>query len=213
MEIQPLCEFLEENGDKLDFFSYKFNDRVIYTLVTGVGSVATAFGIATYPKIQGMDLLINVGIAGCFDSNVTLATVFQIGKDRFADLGAENQDSSFDDIFEMKLHDGNIYPFNQGWIEFFDLRELTSHLQLKTAITVNKVNGSSKSIEEIKLKYGADIESMEGAGFFYAAKMLNLQAIQLRAVSNYVEPRNKDNWKIGAAIKNLNQELIQILKN
>jgi futalosine hydrolase len=49
------------------------------------------------------------------------------------------------------------------------------------------------------------IESMEGAAFFYACRQLNVPCLQIRAVSNYVEKRNRDNWHIGLAIKNLNK--------
>jgi futalosine hydrolase len=42
--------------------------------------------------------------------------------------------------------------------------------------------------------------------------MENAKYVQIRAVSNYVEPRNKENWQMGLAIKNLNEYLITLLK-
>jgi futalosine hydrolase len=48
------------------------------------------------------------------------------------------------------------------------------------------------------------IESMEGAAFFYACRQAGVPCMQIRAVSNYVEKRNRDNWQIGLAVKNLN---------
>jgi len=41
--------------------------------------------------------------------------------------------------------------------------------------------------------------------------MLKTNVIQLRAISNMVEPRNRSNWKIELAITNLNATLNLLL--
>jgi futalosine hydrolase len=53
---------------------------------------------------------------------------------------------------------------------------------------------------------------MEGAAFFYACREAGVPCLQIRAVSNYVEKRNRDNWHIGLAIKNLNTFAMDLLK-
>jgi futalosine hydrolase len=52
---------------------------------------------------------------------------------------------------------------------------------------------------------------MEGAAFFYSCAQAGLPSIQLRAISNWVEPRNRDAWNIPLAISNLNQTIAQLL--
>jgi futalosine hydrolase len=54
---------------------------------------------------------------------------------------------------------------------------------------------------------------MEGAAFFYACEEANVAALQVRAISNYVEKRNKENWNMPLAVKNLNNWLTEDLKN
>jgi futalosine hydrolase len=44
---------------------------------------------------------------------------------------------------------------------------------------------------------------MEGAAFFYAANLLDVPSIQLRAISNYIEPRDRSKWEIKLALENL----------
>jgi futalosine hydrolase len=39
--------------------------------------------------------------------------------------------------------------------------------------------------------------------------MLQIPCIQLRSISNYVEPRNRSNWNIPLAIKALNDYLLE----
>jgi futalosine hydrolase len=48
---------------------------------------------------------------------------------------------------------------------------------------------------------------MEGAAFAYVCAKMKVNAIQIRSISNQVEPRNRNNWNIPLAIKNLNEVL------
>ena len=79
------------------------------------------------------------------------------------------------------------------------------------AITVNKVHGSEKSIELLKNKIKADIETMEGVAFFNALRTQDTPYVQIRSISNMVERRNKGNWEIGNAITALNKVLVSLL--
>jgi futalosine hydrolase len=55
------------------------------------------------------------------------------------------------------------------------------------------------------------VESMEGAAVAYVAAQLNINAIQIRSISNRVEKRNRNNWKIALAVENLNITLFNFL--
>src|SRR5690606_23292382 len=56
------------------------------------------------------------------------------------------------------------------------------------------------------------LESMEGAAVFYACAQEELPCIQVRAISNYVEQRDKSSWKIDLAITNLNNWLQKFIR-
>ena len=79
-------------------------------------------------------------------------------------------------------------------------------------ITVNKGHGSAASIQTLMAKYpDAQVESMEGAAFFWGALHAGIPFMEIRAISNAVEPRNRDNWNIPLALNNLNQVLVELL--
>ena len=80
-----------------------------------------------------------------------------------------------------------------------------------SSITVNRVHGNKRSITEIINRLNPDIENMEGAAFFQVCNTFNVPCIQIRAISNKVERRNKDNWNLPLAIKNLNNKLVEII--
>ena len=81
-----------------------------------------------------------------------------------------------------------------------------------TAITVNTVHGSDRSIASVTHRFQPQVESMEGAAFMSACLIQHAQFAQVRAVSNFVERRNRGAWKITEAIANLNAAALRILE-
>jgi futalosine hydrolase len=67
-------------------------------------------------------------------------------------------------------------------------------------ITVNKAHGSVSGVRRAKERFGKVVESMEGAAVFYVCRMENTNCLQVKAVSNLVEKRRRDKWKIREAV-------------
>jgi futalosine hydrolase len=167
--------------------------------------VATAYALGRELAANQYDLAINLGIAGSFDRSITLGDVVEITTDTIAGLGAEDDDNFL-----------TISQLGFGENTFTATESLTNvcnkfNLKQATAITVNTVHGNEASIQKIQKRLNPQLESMEGAAFFYACREAGVPCLQIRAVSNYVEKRNRDNWQIGLAIKNLNTFAVELL--
>lgn len=192
---------------ELSFFYQHFNlpegdfveSKNFDLLITGVGMVATAFALGRHLSHK-YTLVVNFGIAGSFDRNIALGTVLNITEDTFAELGAENGDD-FLTITDLGFGDNHYTARSQHKLD----------LPQAKGITMNCVTGSEKSIKNLVKRLNPTTESMEGAAVFYACKQLHIECLQIRSISNYVEPRNKDNWKIGLSIKNLNDWAIAFI--
>jgi futalosine hydrolase len=178
-------------------------------LITGVGMVATAFALGRHLAANQYDLVVNFGIAGSFDRDIAIGDMLEITEDTFAELGAEDGDK-FLSIEKLGFGTGTYHPTTK----LSDVYNLFNTFNLKkvSAITVNTVHGNETSIKKITERLNPQLESMEGAAFFYACREMNVPCLQIRAVSNYVERRNRDNWNIGLAIKNLNTFAVEFLK-
>lgn len=109
-----------------------------------------------------------------------------------------------------KLNLSGKYIFSENCNESYFMVDL---LKKVNGITVNTVHGNYESIEKVKQLYNPEIESMEGAAFFAACAEMTKNYIQIRAISNYVEKRNKSKWQMSLAIKNLNDFLITFIRN
>jgi len=172
--------------------------QTAHALIAGVGMVATAFALGRHLATQQYDLAINLGIAGSFDRNIPLGTVVEVTEDTFTELGAED-DNRFITLDALGF----------GQTKFTATAQLGEYYKEEklwkvTAATVNTVHGEEASIAKLHQRTAPQLESMEGAAFFYACQQSGVPALQIRAVSNYVEKRNRDAWKIGLAVKNLN---------
>jgi futalosine hydrolase len=191
-EIQPL----------INHFSTKSPFDVS---ITGVGMVATAFALGNQQQLKKYDLIINLGIAGCFDRNIALGDVVEVTEDQLSELGAED-DSDFIAIDDLGFGESRFYPTA-------NLSTYVNNPGIKkvNAITVNTVHGNNDTIAAITQRLKPQLESMEGAAFFFACRQVGVPCLQIRAVSNYVEKRNRESWKIGLAIKNLNNFAIELI--
>jgi futalosine hydrolase len=182
----------------------------IKLLVTGVGMTMTAFNLGGLFAKQRFDLVINAGIAGAFNRSLNIGDVVNVTSERFADLGVEEADGRFTDIHELGLVDANATPFTEGELKNPNVAGF-DFLPKAKGLTVNKVHGFQPSIDALRSKYEADVESMEGAAFFLACLLAGQPFLQIRSISNYVETRNRAAWDLPKAITNLNKVLIEMV--
>ncbi|MEE4115220.1 MAG: futalosine hydrolase [Marinilabiliaceae bacterium] len=185
----------------------------IPVLVTGVGSVNTLWSIMDYlAKNPAPSLILNIGIAGSYKREIKLGELVLVSDDCFGDLGVEDGEN-FSTVFEAGLAGSNEYPFVDGKLypDNTLLNMLKEEYRAVSGITVNKVTGSRVSMERMKKKFNADIESMESAAVYYVAARENIPAIGIRSVSNYVEARDRDKWDIDLALSRLGSALTNIL--
>lgn len=197
------------------FYEKEFEtNHQIEWIVGGVGIVPTIFELMNRLSAEKPDLVINVGIAGSIHKDLHLGETVWVTREEFYHWGAEDQ-HRFIDVFALGFVDRNQKPFLDGRIYGSSVYDFSPFISLKqvNGITVQKVHGNELSINELKLNCtDIDVESMEGAAVFYVAKMLDIPVLQLRSISNYVELRNRSNWKIQEAIENLNHHLIRFLE-
>lgn len=213
-EILPLLKRLElvETIDQ-QLSRYKCNKLTIYVLISGVGMVATAFECGRVLSKYKIDAAINLGIAGTFNSEINKGDVVEIISDVFADMGAQDDDN-FLSMPELGLIKENGFPFNNNKLinENSVINPVIESLKKVKGITVNLVHGEEKSIEKAVKRYDAQTESMEGAAFFYSCFSIGIPCVQIRAISNLIEKRNRSAWDIPLAVRNLNETAYEILK-
>jgi futalosine hydrolase len=205
-EIAPFMSIYRQANASTDGFPE------LDILITGVGLTATTFHLQKQINLKRPDLVIQAGIAGCFDKTLPLGKVVVVGKDCIADEGVL-EGGEFRSVFDLGFGKPNQFPYSKGWLVNPDKNLLKkTGLKVVSAVSVNQITTSPKMIRSITSNLAASTESMEGAALHYTCLQEKCGFLQLRAFSNYVGERNKAKWKVKESIINLNNELIRLLK-
>ena len=213
MEIAPLVTRLRgasDSGGRVRTYTYAGHD--VDVLTTGVGMVATAAWCSNVLARKPYDLGLNFGVCGSFDRALEPGTVVHVVTDRIAELGAEDDDA-FLTIQQLNLLADDEFPFTRGELVNVSppANAALSCLPAVNGITVNTVHGHARSIAAVAQRFKPRVESMEGAAFMYACLIHELAFAQVRAVSNVVEPRNRDAWNMTDAIHSLGEAALNII--
>jgi futalosine hydrolase len=182
-------------------------------LITGIGLTATAYHLTKQLQLKKYDLVIQAGVAGCFDRKLPLGSVVAIKQDSIADQSVIEL-KQLKTLFDLKLVPNNQFPYKNTWLINPD-KELLKKTKLKSVkgISVNEITTSKAKINFYNSSFNAIAESMEGAALHYTCLMEHVPFLQLRSMSNYIGERNKKNWNMQSSIINLNKELIQLIEN
>ena len=159
--------------------------------------VATAARTARALATTHYDLALNLGVCGSFDPALAPGTVVHVVADRVAELGAEDGEDF------LTLTDLNLAADDAVANASPPQNAALHALPAVRGITVNTVHGHQPSIDAVVRRFNPQVESMEGAAFMHACVLSGVPFAQVRAVSNVVERRNRQAWRLGEAIQNL----------
>jgi len=185
--------------------TYTHGGHEIHVLITGVGMVATAVRCSRTLTRTTYDMALNVGVCGSFDSTLQPGTVVHVVSDRLAELGAEDGET-FLTLEELRLPGESAFTNTAP-----PSNPVLEQLPAVTGITVNTSHGNERTIARIVERFHPHVESMEGAAFMSACLINGISFAQVRAVSNLVERRNRESWRLDEAIQNLGAAALRIL--
>ena len=178
-------------------------------LITGVGAPAMMYHLTKSLQHQKYSHVCLVGIAGCFLKEVALGTLLEVVDNGFYDLAAEDHDH-YIDAFNLDLIPKNQFPFKHKKL----LNPDTNNWELNqaNALSKNTISGREETIKRINLADPTMLETMEGAAFSYTCLLEQVKFSEIRAVSNFIEARNKGNWDISLAVNNLSNFILEQFK-
>jgi len=202
-EIQPAI-------DRLQTTNFRIHENEFSILITGIGGVATTYQLTKCLREKKPDHIIQAGIAGSFHTEIIIGSVVCVQEELMGDLGVE-EGNEFKDVFDLALIKENEFPFIGKILKNpFITAQTILGLRLVRSIGINEITTRRERIDVLRNKYNPDIESMEGAAFHYVCLQEKIPFLQLRAISNYIGERNKENWNIKEAIKTLNTKIMDI---
>lgn len=183
----------------------------IEILITGIGGIASTFSLTRKIQQTPPGFIIQAGIAGTFLNEFPIGSVVVVKEEILGDLGVE-ENNEFTDLFDLGLLSENELPFNKKVLKNPLIEGSYGYgLPAVRSISINEITTRKERIRMLQKKFSPDIESMEGAALHYVCLKENIDFLQVRAISNHVGERNKQNWNIPLAIQNLNEKVLSVL--
>ncbi|KUN07552.1 futalosine hydrolase [Streptomyces yokosukanensis] len=175
-------------------------------LAAGVGpalAAASTAGALTAAALEDApyDLVVCAGIGGGFAPGAPVGSLVVADAITVADLGAETADG-FLPVTELGFGTVTHRPPHTA----VRAASEATGARTGTILTVSTVTGTAARATALRERHpGALAEGMEGFGVAEAAAAHGVPALEIRAVSNPVGPRDRAAWRIGDALTALTE--------
>lgn len=210
-ELDIFKNHLHQHFQELHENHFYSKNLEVFVCITGIGVMQTTFHLMEAIAAFNPHFCLQAGVAGTFNPEMELGTLVIVREEMLGDLGVDDR-GRFRDMFEVELMHPNEKPYTKKKLaNMFQDFPLKLNLPFVTGITVNTVSGSNTLIEHRSEYFDCDVETMEGAAFHYVCLKKKIPFLQVRSISNYVEPRDKSRWQMKLAIQKLNEWMIDNL--
>lgn len=214
-EMKPLLDAFgvsEQNLTEPGRYGFNYKNLSLVFRVTGIGIAPTMYNLSKELSKFNYNLALNTGIAGSFRDEFKVGDVVAVTSEQFAEFGIEDRNEYFS-LFDRRLVGEDEMPFSNGMLvnETLIASDHYDSLPAANGLTAGIAHGNENSIAFLKKRYDAGVETMEGAAFFYCCLMEKMNFIQVRSISNMVEPRDKSKWNPALALKNMTVSIYSII--
>lgn len=205
-----------------DFFvSSHYGGRVVLA-VTGIGKANAASATTALIHLFSPDLIINTGCAGAYaGSGLTIGDLAMATSEIFAEEGVETLEGwrslgcmgiPLLDLECKKFF--NEVPLSRSAADMALSCAARHGLRLMSGrfLTVSACSGTAARGEELRNRFGAICENMEGAAVALVAARYAIDCLEVRGVSNQVEDRDLSRWDIPLAAANARSFIELLIK-
>ncbi len=182
-------------------------------LLTGIGEVSTCYRLTrqimeAQMTGQPYDLLIDLGIAGCYDEeSCPIGSAAVISEEYFGELGFETPEG-FKSLFDCETLSPDEPPYQKGRLKrpvlpFPHLEALLDQYASAIGMTIQTITSDQEKVGQRHRRHHCGVESMEGAAFYYIALLEKIPFFELRTISNVAGESDSSKWETQAALKQL----------
>lgn len=207
----------------------RIQGKEIAYMISGIGKTNAAHAAAVLLERVSPDLVILFGVGGAYSSTgLKVGDIAVAEKEVYGDEGILAKDgfqgAEFIGIPFLKKGRKryfNGFPFKRKLVEkaVESSALVTRHSSLVTGVksgafvTVSTCSGTRGRALELKNRFNAVCENMEGASVAHICTLYGTPMIEIRGISNIVEDRDRGKWNIKLAADNCQRAVTELLKN
>lgn len=184
---------------------------------SGIGTANAAHGTTLLLKQHTPSMVILSGIGGAYPgTGLRVGDLAAAEMEIYADLGVQTKEGLLPIAVtgiallrrgRKKYH--NEFPLDRGLLgqAVTGIRGINKGVFL----TVSQVTGTKERARELRSRYHALCENMEGAAVAQICTLYGVPLLELRGISNMVEDRDEDGWDKSLAARKSQQAVIEFI--
>ena len=183
----------------------KIAGREVLLVETGIGAVNTAHALTCVLQAVRPDWVLQLGIGGAYPgSGLAIGDVALASEECYGDLGVRTGDGwqGAELIGIPVLEKGeryfNRFPLDREWLQ--KAASILPDAKVGAFVTVQECSGTDALGIERGERFAAVCENMEGAAAAHLCVLYEVPFVEVRAMSNRVEARNRDTWDVPLAL-------------
>ncbi len=196
------------------WFCGRLGDWGVRLVETGMGAVNTAHALTCALQDYRPDWVLQVGMGGAYiGSGLEVGDVAVASEEVYGDVGVrlrqgwkgseeigipllQKEGESFFNRFSL---DGEAVEKVKALLANGDWQGATPAVRSGPFVTVQECSGAEEVGREREQLFGAICENMEGAAAAHLCRLYGVDFIEVRAISNRVEDRDKEKWDLSGA--------------
>ncbi|MDD2464637.1 MAG: futalosine hydrolase [Desulfobulbus sp.] len=188
------------------------------SILTGIGPVEAALQVTAFlaQTDEPIAAVINFGVGGAYirqSDGAGLLDLCLADREILGDLGICAGDQ-MEPLRGESLEIIDTFPLDCPEVDTIAALLERLHIPFRrgTFVTVNCVSGSRRRGENLTRQHQALCENMEGAAVARVCRHFYLPLIEIRCISNLVEDRNTQNWRLRDACRRCGRAVAQVVE-
>jgi futalosine hydrolase len=193
----------------------RLGDRRVAYITSGVGIANAAHAATMLIEKFAPPLVVLFGIGGAYPgAGLKIGDLAIAEREVYADTGVLTKDGprgleymGFPLLRRGRKAFYNDFPLEGGPA----LRLPAGRVKPGVFLTVSQCTGTLRRAQELRRKYRAVCENMEGASVAHTCARYGVPVIELRGISNMVQDRDPEKWDRELAAANCQRAVIEML--
>ena len=214
---EALAERVQRKVAEREWVSGKIGAQPVTLVETGIGAVNAAHALTCYLQGQRPRRVVQVGVGGAYpESGASVGELALASREYYGDLGVRTPDGwqGGELIGIPVLEKGrayyNCFPIDEQWVQ--RAAAALPEARIGPFVTVQECSGTDELGVERGRRFGALCENMEGAAAAHVCALYEVPFAEVRAMSNIVEQRAREQWDLPRAAARAQAAAQQLLQ-
>lgn len=200
-----------------EWVSGRINEREVLLLATGIGAVNTAHALTCVLQATRPEWVLQVGVGGAYPSSgLRVGDLALANEEWYGDMGVRTAEGWQGaeligiPVLQKAATYFNRFPLDDAWVQ--KAVEILPEATVGAFVSVQECSGTDALGIEREERFDGVCENMEGAAAAHMCALYEVPFVEVRAMSNRVEARDRDAWDLPLALAESQAAALRLLQ-